>query len=109
MFGNHVLNSFWLCEGTPFLTPASCNLLRHKAAGGLVDLAIPPLLQPLVASAPNVLHGKFCGAALLHRNWASAQIGPFGDVVRDNLEQQNIAALDVAAQPVYSAAVRREL
>ena len=81
----------------------------QKESVGLVDLAIPPLLQPLVASAPNVLHGKFCGAALLHRNWASAQIGPFGDVLRDNLEQQNIAALDVAAQPVYSATVRREL
>ena len=81
----------------------------QREAVGLVDLAIPPLLQPLVASAPNVLHGKFCGAALLQRDWASAQIGPFGDVLRDNLEQQNIAALDVAAQPVYSATLRREL
>ena len=79
----------------------------QKESVGLAHLAIPPLLQPLVASA-NVLHGKFCGAA------SSSQLGfrpdwSVRDVLRDNLEQQNIAALDVAAQPVYSATLRPEL
>lgn len=94
-------------------TVFDARLLRivaaQKESVGLVDLAIPPLLEPLVASAPNVLHGKLCGAALLHRDWASAHTGVFVDVLRDNLEQQNIAALDVAAQPVYSTILRRAL
>src|SRR3984893_13233623 len=84
-------------------------LAAQSASTALVDLAIPPPLQGLVASAPDLLHGKFCGVSLLRHNWVSAQSGSFEAAIRNGLERRDIARLDVAAQPLYSKTMRRGL
>src|ERR1700737_99340 len=84
-------------------------LAAQSASTALVDLAIPPPLQGLVASAPDVLHGKFCGVSLLRHSWVSAQSGSFEAAIRNGMERRDIARLDVAAQPLYSKTMRREL
>jgi phosphatidylglycerophosphate synthase len=75
----------------------------------LVDSAVPSKLQPLVAQAPNTPGAKFCGAALLQRNWVSTQSGALENAINNGLEQNAVAAVDVTDQPSYSPALRRRL
>ena len=75
----------------------------------LVDSAVPSKLQPLVAQAPDALHAKVCGAALLQRDWGSTQSGPLDKVINNGVEQNAIAPVDVTDQPSYSPALRRRL
>jgi phosphatidylglycerophosphate synthase len=84
-------------------------LAAQSAATALVDLAIPTSLQELVASAPDVLHGKFCGVSLLRHSWVLAQSGSLEAAIRNGVERRDIARLDVAVQPLYSKRMRREL
>jgi phosphatidylglycerophosphate synthase len=84
-------------------------LAAQSASTALVDLAIPTPLQGLVASAPDVLHGKFCGGSLLRHSWVLAQSGSFEAAIRNGMERRDIAGLNVAAQPLYSNTMRREL
>ena len=84
-------------------------LAAQSASTALVDLAIPAPLQRLVDSAPDVFHGKFCGASLLRRSAVSAQSAPLEDVIRNDMERRDIAGLDAGAQPLYSGTMRREL
>jgi phosphatidylglycerophosphate synthase len=74
-----------------------------------VDSAVPLKLQPLVAQAPNAPCAKLCGAALLQRDWVSTQSGSLEKAINNGLEQNAIAAVDVAGQPSYSPALRRNL
>jgi phosphatidylglycerophosphate synthase len=62
-----------------------------------------------VAQAPNALHAKVCGAALLQRDWVSTQSGPLENAINNGLEQNAMAAVDVTDQPSYSPALRRRL
>jgi phosphatidylglycerophosphate synthase len=84
-------------------------LATQRSPAVLVDSAVPSKLQPLVAEAPNALHAKVCGAALLRRDWVSTQSGPLENAISDGLEQNGIAAVDVTDQPSYSPALRRRL
>ena len=84
-------------------------LATQRSAAVLVDSAVPSKLQPLVAQAPDALHAKVCGAALLQRDWVSAQRGPIENAINNGLEQKTIAAVDVTNQPSYSPALRRKL
>jgi phosphatidylglycerophosphate synthase len=72
-------------------------LLTQTSSTALVDTA-----------APNI-RGKLCGAALLQREWASARNGPIDNALVEALEQDTIAALDVANQPFYHPGLRRNL
>ena len=84
-------------------------LATQSSPAVLVDSAVPSKFQPLVASSPNTLRAKFCGAALLQRDWVSTQSGPLGKAINNGLEQNAIAAVDVSDQPSYSPALRRKL
>jgi hypothetical protein len=84
-------------------------LATKSSTRALIDSAVQPELQSLVASAPTTIRGKFCGAALVHYDWAVAQSGSFDDAVAIGLAQRTVAALDVAEEPLYYAAMRREI
>src|SRR5438552_10805830 len=84
-------------------------LARRSSPAVLVDSAVPSKLEPLVAQAPNALHAKVCGAALLQRDWVSTKSGPLENAINNGLEQNAIAAVDVTDQPSYSPALRRRL
>ena len=84
-------------------------LARRSSPAVLVDSAVPLKLQPLVAQAPNAPCAKLCGAALLQRDWVSTQSGSLEKAINNGLEQNAIAAVDVAGQPSYSPALRRNL
>jgi phosphatidylglycerophosphate synthase len=84
-------------------------LSAQSSAAALVDAAVPPRLQPLVASAPETGRGKLCGAALLQRDWALTQRGSLEEALRNGLEERTIAALDVADEPLYYPAQLRDL
>ena len=81
---------------------------QHESAA-LVDSSVPRKLSRLTASAPDTKCGKLCGPAILRRDWALAQTGPLQEVLRKALEQQTLKALDVAAQPLHHASLRRKL
>jgi phosphatidylglycerophosphate synthase len=84
-------------------------LLAQNSTTALVDSSVPDQFDSLVASAQNTNAGRFTSAALLQRDWASAQSGPFVHALFHGLEQNTVAALDVADLPVYSPALRRNL
>lgn len=84
-------------------------LLSQDETTALIDSAVPPRIQQLTASAPDTSRGKLCGPALLRREWAHAQTGPLEEVLRNGLADQTVMALDVAAQPLYYASMRRNL
>ena len=84
-------------------------LSAQSSMAALVDTAVPPWLEPLVASAADMSRGKLCGAALLQHEWALAQSGSFDKTVREGLEQGVVAALDIAERPFYDPALRRKL
>jgi phosphatidylglycerophosphate synthase len=84
-------------------------LVRQSSAAVLVDSAVPSKLQPLVATAPTTLRAKLCGVALLQRDWVSTQSGALDKAIRDGLEQNALATVDVAGQPFYSPELRRKL
>jgi phosphatidylglycerophosphate synthase len=84
-------------------------LATQRSPAVLVDSAVPSKLQSLVAQAPDALHAKVCGAALLQRDWVSTQNGPLENAINNGLEQNTIAAVDVTDQPSYSPALRRKL
>jgi len=84
-------------------------LATQESPAVLVDSAVPSKLQPLVTQAPNAMHAKVCGAALLQRDWVSTKSGPLENAINNGLEQNAIAAVDVTDQPSYSPALRRRL
>ena len=75
----------------------------------LVDSDVPARLQALVASAPETKRGKFCGPALLRRDWARSRTGSLQEVLRAGLDDQTLTAIDVAAEPLYYAPLNRKL
>jgi phosphatidylglycerophosphate synthase len=83
------------------------TLATQKKQTALVDSGVAPLLRRLVASVPKSIRGKFCGALILHSDWARTQNGPLEEILRNALPQQDFAVLDVAAQPLYSVTMRR--
>jgi phosphatidylglycerophosphate synthase len=85
-------------------------LISQNAPAALVDSAVRrPSLQTLIASAPDTARGKLCGPALLGYDWASSRDGLFEEAVRSGVERNNLAALDVSAQPLYYVSMRRKL
>jgi 1L-myo-inositol 1-phosphate cytidylyltransferase / CDP-L-myo-inositol myo-inositolphosphotransferase len=84
-------------------------LCAQSSAATLIDSAVLPQLQALVAEMPSVGGGKLCGAALLSRDWALAQTGLFEKALCESVERRAIATIDVAGQPIYYPALRRKL
>jgi len=77
-------------------------LLTQTSSAALVDSAS-------ISSAQNTNRGKLCGAALLHRDWASVRYGSIENALVEGLEAHTIDALDVANQPSYHPGLRRNL
>src|SRR5205814_5046959 len=67
-----------------------------------VDSAVPANLLPLVSSAPMTNRGRFCGAALLSRDWVSGRSAPLEEVLCAGLEDGTLLAFDVATHFWYS-------
>ncbi|HEY2103423.1 MAG TPA: CDP-alcohol phosphatidyltransferase family protein [Chthoniobacterales bacterium] len=84
-------------------------LLEQDTTTVLVDSSPPAEQESLVVSAPNTCAGKLCGVALIQHGWASGQSGSFENALSKGLERGTLAILDVAAQPLYSPALRRNL
>ena len=99
-----------LIPGESVFDPRLLQLLDDQISTvALVDSAPPATLQALVASAPPTSRGRLCRAALLSKDWASAQIAPLDEALRRDIEARRIDALDVASRSSYSGAMRRNL
>src|SRR5437660_3948853 len=75
--------------------------VSYDEPAALVDSAVPPRLHSLVASAPVTKHGKLCGSALLRRDWARSRTRSLQEALCAGLEDETLAAVDVAAEPLY--------
>jgi phosphatidylglycerophosphate synthase len=84
-------------------------LILYDEPAALVDSAVPDRLHSLVASAPPTKRGKLCGPALFRRDWARSRTGSLQEALRTGLEDQTLAAVDVAAEPLYHAPLNRKL
>jgi phosphatidylglycerophosphate synthase len=74
-----------------------------------VDSAVPSNLRPLVSAAPMTNRGKFCGAALLSRDWVTGRSAPFEEALCAGLEDGSVAPFDVARHSWDSAELHRDL
>lgn len=85
-------------------------LVLQQRPAALVDSGMRRRqLQALIASAPDTVRGKLCGPAVLTREWASAQNSRLEDALRNGLERDTLAVVDVSAQPLYYVSMRRKL
>ena len=82
---------------------------RQDSATALVDSGPPANWRALVASAPSTSRGLFCGAFLLSKDWAVAEVGPLDEALRQDIEAGRMDALDIASHAWYSGELRREL
>lgn len=83
-------------------------LISQNQSAALVDSAPPPRFQRLVASAPETKSGRLCGPVLISREWACGQTGTLEDVLREGLDQQTLAAFDVAVQRLGYSPMKRK-
>jgi phosphatidylglycerophosphate synthase len=84
-------------------------LVSQNGPTVLVDSGVGPRIQAFIGSAPDTARGKLCGPALLEHDWASAQNGLLEERLRNGLEHDTLAALDVSAQPLCYVSMRRKL
>jgi len=89
------------------------RLLRMLASrfgpAALVDSSVPDRFHSLVQLAPATKRGKLCGPAFLQRDWAHSRTGLLQEAVCTGLDNQTLAAADVATEPLYYAPLNREL
>jgi len=85
------------------------HLRTQDSPVALIDSAVPPKSHPLVLSAPMTKRGRFCGAAVLSRDWVSGRDGPFEEAVGAGLEDGSLAACDLAKRSWYSPELHRDL
>jgi phosphatidylglycerophosphate synthase len=81
---------------------------EQNSTTALVDSAPPANLQVLLVSAPETNRGRLCGSVLLARDWASTQVAPLDEALRQDIEAGRIDALDIASHTWYSGEMRRE-
>ena len=85
-------------------------LMTQTTPAALVDSGLRRRhLQPLIASVPDTVRGKLCGPAVLTYDWAVAQNSVLEHALRNGLEHNTLAAVDVSAQPLYYVSMRRKL
>jgi 1L-myo-inositol 1-phosphate cytidylyltransferase / CDP-L-myo-inositol myo-inositolphosphotransferase len=84
-------------------------LITQKEPAVLVDSAPPPSVETFISQMPTTTRGRLCGAAVLRRDRMSDESGPFYEILRRNVDGGRFPVLDIAAQPSYSLAMRREL
>jgi 1L-myo-inositol 1-phosphate cytidylyltransferase / CDP-L-myo-inositol myo-inositolphosphotransferase len=84
-------------------------LCAQSSPVALVDSAVPAKLLPLVSSARMTNRGRFCGAALLSRDWVSGRSAPLEEALCAGLEDGSLVPFDVATQSWYSTELHRDL
>jgi phosphatidylglycerophosphate synthase len=85
------------------------SLCAQSSPVAAVDSTVPAKFHPLVLSAPMTNRGRFCGAALLSREWVSGRNALLEDALCAGLEDGSLVPFDVAAQSWYSAELHRDL
>jgi len=85
------------------------RLAREAGNVALVDSAVTAEMSSFVASAPNTSFGKFCGAALVKREWLSTRIGGLQEALLNGLANGTVAPLDLSKLPSYDSTLRRKL
>lgn len=99
-----------ILRGDSVFDPRLLRLLcAQDRPAALVDSAVPAKSHPLVLSAPMTKRGRFCGAALLSREWISGRSGPLEDAICAALDEGTVAPLDVATKSWYSSELQRQL
>jgi 1L-myo-inositol 1-phosphate cytidylyltransferase / CDP-L-myo-inositol myo-inositolphosphotransferase len=84
-------------------------LITQKEPVVLVDSDPPPSVETSISQMPMTTRGRLCGAAVLRRDWMSGESGAFYDILHRAVNGRRLTLLDIAAQPSYSLAMRREL
>jgi phosphatidylglycerophosphate synthase len=84
-------------------------LRRQDSPVASVDSAVPANLLPLVSAAPMTNRGRFCGAALLSRDWVSGRSALLEEALCAGLEDGSLVPFDVATRSWYSAELHRDL
>lgn len=84
-------------------------LLTSKEPAALVDSAPPPSIEPFVSKMPATPRGRLTGAAVLDPGWMLRETESIYDVLSREAVSGRLPVLDIAAQPSYSLAMRREL
>ena len=103
-------NELLILRGNHVFDPRLLRLLeRQRAPVAMVDSAVPPKFHPLVLSAPMTKRGRFCGAALLSRDWVSGHHGVLEDSICTALDDGSLDSFDVATQAWYSPELHRDL
>jgi len=97
-------------RGDSVFDPRLLRLLSAQDAPvALVDSMVPAKFHPLVLSTSMTNRGRFCGAAVLSRDWVSDRNGPFEDAICEALDDGSLASVDAATRPCYSPELHREL
>ena len=91
------------------LWPEAAPFLLVVRGDTVFDMRLLQLLSEQNRSAALIDSDELCGAALLQRGWAVSQTGSIDNALRAGLQDGTITALDVAEQPSYSPALRRNL
>lgn len=97
-------------RGESVFDPRLLRLLRSQDSPiASVDSAVPAKFHPLVLSEPMTNRGRFCGAALVSRDWVFGRSAPLEETLCAGLEDGSLAPFDVAAQSWYSTELHRDL
>jgi phosphatidylglycerophosphate synthase len=91
------------------LVPASAQLFLIVRGNSVFDARLLSRLTEQTSATALMDSGKFCGAALLPRDWMTTQNGPFEKAIMDGLDKDAIVSLDVTDEPPYHPALRRKL
>lgn len=84
-------------------------LIARTEPAVLLDSAPPPSLKTFISQMPSTRRGRLTGAAILPRARMSNESGPFCEMLSRSVDEERLPLLDIAAQPSYSLAMRREL
>ena len=83
-------------------------LIARNEPAVLVDSAPPSSVEPFVNRMPATTRGWLTGAAVLPARMSN-ESGLFHEILSREVDEGDLPALDIAAQPFYSLTMRREL
>ena len=78
-------------------------------AAALVDSAPPVSVESWVSQMPETTCGRLTGAVVLDHRWLANESGPLQEILGRAVDAGRLPVLDIAEQPSYSLAMRREL
>lgn len=84
-------------------------LLARNEPAVLIESASAPTVEAFVSRMPATTRGHLTGAAVLDHGWMLRESGSLQEILCRAVDKGELPALDIAAQPSYSLAMRREL